>query len=65
MMSDVYDLFDGFEDRGWDEDTMAILMARFIRERKLASDFAGYLAEVADEENAEAEEDQEEVNEDE
>jgi hypothetical protein len=58
-MSEVYDLFSGFEDQGWTEDTMGLLMARFIQHRKLASEFTDYLQEVADEENAEAHEDEE------
>jgi hypothetical protein len=57
-MSEVYDLFDGFEDQGWNESTMGLLMARFIQQRKLASEFADYLQEVADEENGEADEDE-------
>lgn len=54
-MDEVEDLFDGFEHQGWNDDTRALLMARFIREQNLSGHFDSFLQAIADSENSECE----------
>jgi hypothetical protein len=62
-MGAVDDLFDGFEHQGWNDDSKALLMARFIQQQKLGPAFDEFLRDVADEENADDDEDDEEEGE--
>ena len=39
-------------DQGWNEDTMLIHLNGFLEEKKLQDQFAAYMKEIADEENA-------------
>jgi hypothetical protein len=60
MYSDVLDLFNGFEGRGWNDDTKLQLLAQFINDHDLKERARNFLADIAAEEEDYVEQEDEE-----
>lgn len=47
-----------WEDQGWNDESMVMLLNQFISEKKLGGELEDYLQKVADEENSQLEDDE-------